>query len=139
MLFLHFRLGGDSVALATDGIVEIVPLSDIKQMRQAPNGVAGSFEYRGRFVPVVDLCALELGRPSQRRLSTRIVVMRHPADEAALIGLIAENATETLLLDPAQFAPFATGPRGLVQRVEVEELLSPALLTFLAQEPVSSV
>ena len=138
MLFLHFRIGGDSFALAADRIIEIVPLSDIEQMRQAPSAVAGSFEYRGRFVPVVDLCALELGRPAQRRLSTRIIVMRHPADETVLIGLIAENATEMLRLDPAQFAPFAAGPRGLVQRIEMEDLLSPALLTFLSREPVSS-
>jgi chemotaxis-related protein WspB len=138
MLFLHFRIGGDSFALATDRIVEVVPLSDIKQMRQAPTAVAGCFEYRGRFVPVVDLCALELGRPARRRLSSRIIVMRHPADETRLIGLIAENATEMLRLDPAQFVPFAAGPYGLAQRIEVEDLLSPALMKFLAQEPVTS-
>jgi chemotaxis-related protein WspB len=138
MLFLHFRIGGDSFALGSDGIVEVVPLSDIKLMRQAPTAVAGSFEYRGHFVPVVDLCALELDRPARRRLSTRIIVMRHPADETRLIGLIAENATEMLRLDPVQFAPFAVGPCGLVQRIEVEDLLSPALMKFLSQEPVSS-
>jgi chemotaxis-related protein WspB len=138
MLFLHFRIGGDSFALGTDGIVEVVPLSDLKQMRQAPDGVAGSLEYRGRFVPVIDLSVLETGTLARRRLSTRIIVMRHPADENLLIGLMAENATETLRLDPIQFTPFATGPHGLVQRIEVQDLVPPPLLTFLAGQSVAS-
>lgn len=132
MLFLHFRIGDSSFALATDRIVEIVPLTELTQIRQAPAGVSGSFEYRGSFVPVVDLCALELGRPAQRRLSTRIVILRHPADGVGLIGLIAENATEMLRLDPTQFAPFAPGPYGLVQRVELENLLPATLLASLS-------
>lgn len=139
MLFLHFRIGSDSFALRTDRIVEVVPLSDVEQMRQAPGAVAGYLEYRGHFVPVVDLCALEAGRPARRRMSTRIIVTRHPAAENVLIGLIAENATEVLRIDPAEFAPFATGPLGLVQRIEVADLLPPALLAFLSREAVGSL
>ncbi len=138
MLFLHFQIGNDSFALATDQIVEIVPLVDLQKVRQAPEAVAGSFEYRGCFIPVVDLCALELNRPTLRRLSTRIIVVRRPADPTALIGLIAENATEVLRLDPAEFAPFAQGPHSLVQRVELEDLLPSALLAFLDPELVDS-
>jgi chemotaxis-related protein WspB len=133
MLFLHFRIGDDGFALAADRIIEIVPLMQLKKMRQAPEAVAGSFEYRGRYVPVVDLCALDMRRSARRRLSTRIIVVRHPHDEAGLIGLIAENATEMLRLDPAQFAPFAPGPHGLVQRVEVEDLLPASLLALVAK------
>jgi chemotaxis-related protein WspB len=123
MLFLHFQIGDDAFALAADRIVEILPLVALTKERHAPEAVAGSFDYRGRFIPVIDLCALELGRPSRRRLSTRIIIVRLPDDENILIGLIAENATETLRLDAADFAPFAIGPRGLVQRVELESLL----------------
>jgi chemotaxis-related protein WspB len=54
-----------------------------------------------------------------------------PEDEDILIGLIAENATETLRFDAADFAPFAMGPRGLVQRVELESLLPARLRAFV--------
>lgn len=134
MLFLHFRIGANGFALAADRIVEIVPLVELKAMRGAPNGIAGSFEYRGRFIPVADLCTIELGRPARLWLSTRIVVLRQPDDEAALFGLIAEHATEMLALDPAAFAPFAAGPHGLVQRVELQDLLSAPLLSGLLGE-----
>jgi len=135
MLFLHFRIGEDAFALAVDGIVEILPLMDLRRVRDAAEGVAGSFDYRGRFVPVVDLCQLELGRPARRRMSTRIIVVRLPEDEQALVGLIAEDATETLRCDPADFAPFAAGPRGLVQRIELADLLPVGLRLALRFEP----
>lgn len=138
MLFLHFRIGDGSFALATDAIVEVAPLLDLKAMRQAPAGVSGLLEYRGRFVPVVDLCMLELGRPAQRWLSTRIVVMRRSGDAAGLIGLIVEKATATIQLDPADFAPFAKGPDGLVQRVDLESLVPPALLAGLPEQTAAS-
>jgi chemotaxis-related protein WspB len=122
MLFLQFRLGQDSFALAADAIVEIVPLTALQATRAtlAGDGVT-SFDYRGRFIPAVDLCLRELGRPAHARLSTRIVVVRSGAGD--LVGLIAEQATTMLRLDPEDFAPFARGPDGLVQRVMLEDLL----------------
>ena len=138
MLFLYFRIGDEGFAMAIERIVEVVPLTELKKVRGAPDAVAGSFEYRGRFIPVIDLCTLELGRSARRRLSTRIIVMRHPQDDTVLLGLIAEKATEMLRLDPAEFAPFAPGPHGLVQRVELEDLLPVALLAAIRGQPVIS-
>lgn len=134
MLFLHFRIGAEGFVLAAERIVEIVPLVALQPIRQAPTGVAGFFVFRGRFIPVADLSVIELGRPARRRLSTRIAVLRHPADPATFFGLIAEQATEVLNLDPAAFTPFAPGPRGLVQRVEIEDLLPAPLLSYLSRE-----
>lgn len=119
MLFLQFRIGADSFALAAEGIVEIVPLTALRTTRQGHVGRA-SCDYRGRFIPTIDLCQRELGRPARARLSTRIVVVKAGED---LVGLIAENATSMLRLDPADFAPFAKGPDGLIQRVELADLL----------------
>ena len=130
MLFLYFQIGDEGYALSSERIVEILPLVEIKKERDAPEPVAGNFDYRGRFIPVVDLCALELGRPARRRLSTRIIIIRLPEDETVSIGLIAENATETMRCDPADFAPFASGPHGLVQRVNLEALLPAPLRAF---------
>jgi chemotaxis-related protein WspB len=125
VLFLQFRLGQDSFALAADVIVEIMALTTLQATR---GDGALSFDYRGRFIPAVDLCLRDLGRPARARLSTRIVVVRYgPADDD-LVGLIAENATTMLRLDPADFAPFAKGPDGLVQRVDLRDLLPASML-----------
>lgn len=138
MLFLHFEIGDDAFALSAERIVEIVPLVGLRSMRHAPAAVIGSFEYRGRFIAVVDACLLELGRPAHRRLSTRIAVVRHPNHEATLFALVVEHATEMLDLAPEVFAPFAPGPRGLIQRLELEDLLSAELLAYLAGEAVQA-
>lgn len=139
MLFLLFQIGDDGCALAVDQVVEILPLVGLKKARHAPPGIAGSFDYRGEFVPVIDLSALELGRPAAARLSTRIIMTHYEGGgRFRLVGLIAENVTETLRCDPADFAPFATGPRGLVQRVDLGALLGAPVHDFLLGELAQS-
>ncbi len=120
MLFLQFRIGGDLLALAADAIVEIVPLGVLRPVRGDAAGLL-SFDHRGAFIPAVDLSLRDTGHPARRRMSTRIVVVRD--GHGALVGLIAEQATTMLRLDPAEFAPFAKGPDGLVQRVDLSDLL----------------
>ncbi len=86
-------------------MVEVVPLLEMKHLPQAPRGVAGIFNYRGRPVPAVDLAALTLGQPARERFSTRIIIVNYPDDQGTnrLLGLIAEHATETLRKDPKDF------------------------------------
>ena len=98
MLFLLFQLGQDRYALDAGQVTEVLPLVEIKQVPQAPPGVAGVFDFRGAPVPVIDLSQLALGRPAQRRLSTRLIVVHHRDEggEQRLLGLIAEMATETV-------------------------------------------
>ena len=136
MLFLLFRIGDESYALAAEEIVEVLPLVGLKGIRRAPKGIAGSFDYRGEFVPVIDLCEIELGRPAQSLLSTRIIMTRygHGVGTPRLVGLIAERAAETLRCEPADFAPFAPSAHGLAQRIELDALLTPALRDYLIGE-----
>jgi chemotaxis-related protein WspB len=98
MLFLLFQLGKDRYALDASRVVEVVPLLELKQLPQAPRGVAGIFNYRGRPVPAIDLCAFTLGQPASERFSTRIIIVKYPDDCGThhLLGLIAEHATEML-------------------------------------------
>jgi chemotaxis-related protein WspB len=105
MLFLLFQLGKDRYALEASRVVEVVPLLALKKLPQAPTGVAGIFNYRGRPVPAVDLGALTLGQPASERFSTRIIIVNYPDDGGAnhLLGLIAEHATETLRKDVKDF------------------------------------
>ena len=105
MLFLLFQLGKNRYALEASRVVEVVPLLALKQLPQAPKGVAGIFNYRGRPVPAVDLGALTLGQPASERLSTRIIIVNYPGDAGThhLLGLVAEHATEMLRKDVRDF------------------------------------
>jgi len=130
MLFLVFQIGDTGYALAAGEVVEILPMLPLRTLRGAPVGMAGSFAYRGDFLPAVDLCAIELGRPAADRMSTRILVVRghDRRGEARPFGLIVENATDILRCEPDAFTPFAQGPRGLVQRIAIDALV-PATLS----------
>jgi chemotaxis-related protein WspB len=105
MLFLLFQLGNERYALEASRVVEVVPLLALKELPQAPTGVAGIFNYRGRPVPAVDLGALTLGLPASERLSTRIIIVNYPDDRGTnhLLGLVAEHATELLRKDAKDF------------------------------------
>src|SRR5947209_2653698 len=105
MLFLLFQLGKDRYALEASRVIEVLPLLELKSIPQAPRGVAGVFNYRGRPVPVVDLSELALGQPAGERLSTRIIVVNYPDDSGhdQPLGLIAEHATEIIRRESRDF------------------------------------
>ena len=153
MLFLLFQLGKDRYALEATLVVEVLPLVNIKQIPRAPVAVAGVFNYRGDPVPVIDLTELTLGRPALKRLSTRIIVVNYAEDngDKHLLGLIAEMATETVRREPADFVasgvtndaaaylgPVATDARGLIQWIQVNQLLPVAVRELLFRNPVDS-
>jgi chemotaxis-related protein WspB len=140
VLFLLFRLGSDCYALDTSRVVEILPLVDIRTMPRSPSKIVGTINYRGAFVPVLDFSDLAFGARATPRLSTRIVLIRFDEQAQHLLGLIVENATETLRLEPGAFVspgivnnsakylgPIAMGPHGMVQRLELDQLLPASL------------
>ena len=100
-----FQLGKDRYVLEASRVVEVVPLLVLKRLPQAPKGVAGTFNYRGRPVPAVDLGALTLGQPASERFSTRIIIVNYPDDDGTnhLLGLIAERATEMIRKEAKDF------------------------------------
>jgi chemotaxis-related protein WspB len=149
MLFLIFELGKDRYALDVRQIAEVMPLVGVKQIPKAPQAMKGLFNYRGAPVPVVDLSQLTLGRPSARRLSTRIVLVHYPdpSGRTHLLGLIAERATQTARHEPSEFVasgitnagapylgPVVTDARGLLQWIDVRTLLPPSFRDLLFKE-----
>ena len=151
MLFLIFELGKDRYALDVRQIAEVMPLVGVKQIPKAPQAMKGLFNYRGAPVPVVDLSQLTLGRPSARRLSTRIVLVHYPdpSGRTHLLGLIAERATQTARHEPSEFVasgitnagahylgPVVTDARGLLQWIDVRTLLPPSFRDLLFKEPM---
>jgi chemotaxis-related protein WspB len=142
MLFLLFQLGRDHYAINAAQVAEVLPLVQMKEIPHAPVGVAGVFIFRGAPVPVLDLSILALGRPAHIRLSTRLLLVHYPdaAGTKRLLGLIAEKATETLRRDPLDFVatgvksdgapylgPVASDARGVIQWIEVDKLITPAV------------
>jgi chemotaxis-related protein WspB len=149
MLLLVFRLGDDRFALDSGRIVEVLPLVSVKRALGAPAGIRGTFRYRGRFVAAVDLSERLLGRPAEQRLGTRVVLATITGESGPLLlGLIVENATETIRCDPAQIVPpaIASSDRpwlgamivdadGPVQLIDVDQLLASDVRRSLLAAP----
>jgi len=150
-LFLVFRIGSERYALQATDVVEVLPRLPLKPIAQAPAWVAGVFAYRGAVVPVIDLSALTFGQSAQARTSTRLVLVNYRPDETAVaqkLGLILEQATDTLRCNPAEFQPYGLdnrqapylGPvredaQGLLQWVRVSDLLDPQVRALLFPSP----
>jgi chemotaxis-related protein WspB len=153
MLFILFQIGRDRYALSASGIIEVLPLINLKRVPGAPAGVAGVLNYHGTPVPVVDLNEMALAEPAAQRLSTRIILVKYPlqAQNPHPLGLIAEHATSMIRRSSQDFmeagvesekAPYlgrvANDAGGLIQWIEVERLLTPELRDVLFRELVSS-
>ena len=151
MLFLLFKIGSDRYALPASQMVEVVPLVNLKQIPQAPPGVAGLFSYHGQPVPVIDLSELANGKTAEARVSTRIILVYYPgaAGKKHILGLMAEQTSETIrrgktdLIAPGiavKTAPYLGAVlmdgRGIIQCVEVEKVLTASMRELLFQEPV---
>lgn len=149
MLLLIFQLGPHRFALDTRQVVRVLPLVEHRPVPRTPAGVAGIFNYHGAPVPLIDLLAMTLGISSQERLSTRIILVNcQDNGQSRLLGLVAEKTTETLRRTEADFTesgvtvegarwlgPVTRDDRGMIQRVEVQALLSDAVRAVLFRQP----
>ncbi|MBA6132479.1 MULTISPECIES: chemotaxis protein CheW [Pseudomonas] len=141
-LYLQFRIREQRFALSVHEVVEVLPLRPLKPIAQAPAWVAGILAHRGLLIPVIDLAALSFGQPAAQRTSTRLVLVHYRA--GLQLGLVLEQATETLRCRPDEFQPYGVdtseapylGPVrqdafGMLQRIEVNDLLPDAVHALL--------
>jgi len=153
MLLLLFEIGSDRYALAAERIREVLPLVSMRSMARAPAGIAGLFDLRGVPVPAIDLTQLVIGRPAERCLSTRLVVIDYPdsAGGTQPLGVIVEKATRVVKRERADFVdaglthertwylgPVVRDGSDLVQWVDVTMLLPADVRDMLFQPPVPS-
>jgi len=138
MLFLQFYMDDARYVLPARDVIEVIPLVKLQPLPQVPPHIAGLLCYRGRSVPVIDLCQLMLGRPCNQRLSTRIIVVNARRNNSALtIGLVVEKATEARKFEASEFfasgienpaAPYQHGVakdgEGLIQRITTDSIIS---------------
>lgn len=147
MLVLLFSIGEDRYGLPAGAVFEVTPLLNLKQLPGGPDFVAGLCNFRGQAMPVLDISVLAGGLPCRPLLSTRMIVVNYPLANGSVkpLGLLAERATETALIAPADLqgpgvlAHEALGKvtvdaGGLVQLVNVQGLLTPAAVALLFPE-----
>ena len=146
-LFLVFHIGSERYALKATEVAEVLPRLPLKPIAHAPSWVAGIFAHRGALVPVIDLSALTFGTAAQARTSTRLVLVNYqpqPWVEARWLGLILEQATDTLRCGLEEFQPYGLDNReapylglvredalGLMQWIGVNELLTEPVRALL--------
>lgn len=146
MLMLLFNLGNSRYAIPARAVVEIAPLVRLGTIAMAPDYISGLFNYRGRHVPVIDLCRLIDGKRCEDSFTSRVMMVEYPlsGDRTRLLGLLAERVTETVLIDEAAFSDTgvtiedasylgqaALTEYGLIQKVSVENLLADSVRTLL--------
>ncbi|RJX81432.1 chemotaxis protein CheW [Pseudomonas sp. LS-2] len=149
-LFLLFRIGTERYALEATEVAEVLPRLLLKPIAHAPHWVAGVFAHRGVVVPVIDLSALTFGQVAQARTSTRLVLVHYRASAARApqwLGLILEQATDTLRCAPSEFKEYGLNNRaapylgpvredelGLLQWIRVQDLLNDSVRELLFPE-----
>ncbi len=146
MIFILFRVGGDTLAMDVERVVEVIPLLTVRKVPHVPDYVLGVMNYRGTAVPVIDLSALHSGTPSRRVLSTRIVIVRFGGPEGTerMIGLAGERVTETIRAERGDFQPpgvrteanrflgdILVDGGAAIQLVEPEAILTPEAFDML--------
>ena len=152
-LFLVFHIGDERYALKATEVAEVLPRLPLKPIAHAPVWVAGIFAHRGTLVPVIDLSALTFGKPAQARTSTRLVLVNYqpqPWVEPRRLGLILEQATDTLRCDLGEFKPYGLDNReapylgpvredaeGLMQWIGVNDLLTDDVRALLFSAELS--
>lgn len=151
-LYLLFRIGADRYALDAADVIEVLGMRTFKQVPGTPPWVLGMFDRRGAAVPAIDLSALAGVGTAARVTSTRLALVRYLPEggyQERLLGLVLEQATETVHYDPTAFRPVGLhtpqarylGPvlsdeGGMVQAVTVAELLpEPVRALLFAPEP----
>src|SRR5262249_47653590 len=111
------------------------------------------FDYRGEVVPVVDVSAMLLGRASERRMSTRLVLVHYP-DQGGVsrtLGLLLEKTLRTMRRERSDFkengvahpetpclGPVASDEGRLIQWVDPHRLLSDGVRDVLFPEPAAA-
>ena len=128
MLYVMSEWKGRRFAFPVAEIVEVLPCLDLQVSGRTSLGMV---DYHGAPLPVIDLCTLLDGLPTEPRTGTRLLILR-TADAPAPFGALVPNATGTdrfaddewtQAVAGAEFvATVASRPGGLGERVSVERL-----------------
>ncbi len=107
MLYVRFEVKGDRYLVASGNVLEVVPCVNLKAAPQAPRYIAGIINYRGECIPVIDATLLLSHKSSEFNLGTRILMCNysHPSHGCITLGVMVENALETVTFSESDFQP----------------------------------
>ena len=151
--YLTFELGKEIYGLEILKVQEIIGMMNVTSVPRTPEYVRGVINLRGKVIPVIDL-RLKFGMASQEDTSRTciIVVQVRGADQQVTMGIIVDEVSEVLDVNPDQMEPspslgngveadfiFGMGKIGdkVVMLLDVDKALSTtdeALLTRISQE-----
>ena len=97
MQLLTFTTGEQQYGIDTRNIVEVLPFINAQELPQQAEEIRGLIRYRGKLLPVLDLCQLILDRPCQLRLGTRTIVVKTVADEADDSSVLFASTAEDVV------------------------------------------
>jgi purine-binding chemotaxis protein CheW len=102
--YLTFNLGSECYGVAVLKVREIIRLTTITSVAQAPSYVRGVINLRGKIIPVIDLrLRLGLAQASETEQSCIIVVQAQiTSEKTALMGLVVDGVEEVLNLAAAE-------------------------------------
>lgn len=144
-----FHVGADRFVIEAGAVMEVLPLVEWKKVSSGeadpPPGVVGMLNYHREALPVVDLSLLLMGRPTPPLMNTRIFIV----DMAAFrkIAVVVERVVGTIDLDNGDFVtpddivdtatylgPVYADAKGIIQRIEIQRVLSEQVYDHLYRE-----
>ena len=152
MMLLVFKVGEDRYGVDVNAIVEVTPSVPLQSIPQVPDYVVGLLNFRGKVVPVFDLSRLIAHSPARRCLSTRIMLVELKQMDGKMVGLLAEEATETIKVREEDIShtgieggteAFVDGVvlngEGMIRLIDPDKILSTEVKAFLAGDVKSPV
>lgn len=154
MWLVLFTIKGIRYGLNARDVLVVVADRECRPLPGAPSGVVGLMMHDGKPIPVIDVGEAITGVPAERKLSTRIVIVPYkPAGPDARIGLRLARANDAARVEASAFSEIGVsapdtpclgpvadlGGGWLVQLVEVERLLTPAIRASLQPSSVPEV
>lgn len=115
--YMTFKLGDELFAINVAQVREVLEVSQITKIPNAPEYMRGVVNVRGQSVPVVDL-RLRFGLSAiDETLNTRIIVMELSVDgEQTTLGGMADSVHEVIEIEPSSINP----PPRIAQRWKTE-------------------
>lgn len=101
-IFLTFKLKGQMYGTAITSVQEIIRMSEIATVPQAPAFVAGVMNLRGKVIPVVDLCMKFGFEKTPESSETCIIVIE---GESGQVGAIVDSVSAVVDLPRSQIEP----------------------------------
>lgn len=115
--YLTFTLDRELYAIAVHSVKEVLEYTNVTKVPRTLDFMKGVINLRGSVVPVVDLRTKFGMAAVENTIATSIIVAEVSiADEAVVLGMIADSVQEVINLDPQDIEP----PPRIGSRVDSE-------------------